>query len=322
MDWEFVGKGIAEIGNMVAGSIMEKYQKEQAEKRFLGRFEEMLRMQEPFKIAANNRVIQNMKDNVKMQFQLHTDKAEYDTRHQAQMDSFFNSEDLMKEVQKNMESKDEKDILWAKQWQRTSGKIHGGQELDDGDEAFIESLNSVARANINSRRYAKRERDRTHQLKVRESENRNKMLENQLINYQSLMSRRDELTDVDKFNLAQKIDNMELQIAQAWSTLDAEIDLEKDRGIWSKKTGLVDPIKKEKFLKRYPEFRSRFTELETATTVLKRQKELYKELFGSVGVKVVSPKRKLSETELQAYMTKYNKTREQSLKDWANFKGK
>lgn len=180
MDWEFVGNGIAQIGSMVAGTIMEKYRQDQAEQQFLKRFEETMKLQEPYKIAENDRIISRMKAGVQQGIQAKKEYAKWKLDWDDDMTTYFHSEELQKRVEKAMKGDDESDKLWVRSWQRTSGRIQRGEDLDKEDESFVESLNSIARATINNKRYEKQKYDNAFQLQADNLQKGLLMLEGQM----------------------------------------------------------------------------------------------------------------------------------------------
>lgn len=150
---------------MIASSIMEQYKLKQQEIRFFRMLGERLKMEEKYSIAANDRAIAGQIQIAKEQYKNRQDYTKWEHGWKQEIGSFFNSEELMKKVEKKSASDDGEDNLWVNNWKRTSGKLQRGENLDDADEGFIETLNAIARANINGMRFEKQRYDEDSQRK-------------------------------------------------------------------------------------------------------------------------------------------------------------
>lgn len=262
IDWEYIGEGISEIAGMVSNTIMDKYSQEQAERRFMSRYKSMLEMKDPYEDKASKRRIAEQLAITRNTMQEQKGFVKWQTEYGNEMQTYFHSEELMKKVEKAMTSDKEEEILWFKNWQRVSGKVRRYEDLEQTDEDFIESLNSIARANINNTRLQKDNRDKKHDQVIQQSKEATLRLE-------AYLGKTGFGVDEKRYEMEQELSGYAAGIATERANLDREIEeldfsipsggiFEKNKaGIWDGEGNII-PERKAKLLEHKGYLKSSF----------------------------------------------------------------
>lgn len=160
MDWEFVGERIASIGNMIAGSIMQKYQQEQEEQRFFKRFEETLRLQEPYKIAENERLIGRMKEEAKIWLDKNKEHTMFKNEYAHKVEANFGSDAMIKKRESILKARKPIDMLWVAQLDRIGAKTRKYEDLTPDEGQFIEYIDDpIVRSTFYDLQFKKKQHD-------------------------------------------------------------------------------------------------------------------------------------------------------------------
>lgn len=282
IDGRFLANAIYQVGSMASATILDQYRQKEAEKRLLSQTEQMMKIREPYDIRHQERAIKAAKEQMLFGIKLQQDHTEWQTKYTNDMTTYFNSEALQKKVQGYMTKQtDEAGNKWVRDWQRVSGKVRRYENLDEQDESFIESLDSVSRMNINHMRRQKELVDRNFFLNKKKAEERILYLQSTILSKDDALKIRklDMYNDIQR--LAEAVDLNKKGLADEIAPLRTGalrgLGFGK-KGIWEK--GKIDPKLRKKLIEIDGSFASKFAVVDNGEARLKEMRENFERLFG------------------------------------------
>lgn len=276
IDWEYIGQGIAEIGSMVSGTIMETYRAKLAEQRFLDRYGEMMRIREPYDKRAMERTIAGNKEAARYAIGLQREQTKWKTNYTNNMMANLNSPELQKRREKAMKSGDPIEQTNIMALDSMIGKLQRGEEVDPNDPV-VQSLPPIARMNFNREYRQNVQANREFGMKM------NKFFQESAKTTSLIQSRADVEADrqfdrdQDRLDLGTKEDE---KVTDLVTLLQSEGDLIYDRGSWLTKEDNKSVINTDgefvmegvkALLKKKPEYAAAFKEI---VNLRQRRKEL------------------------------------------------
>lgn len=298
-DWDIFAKRVGEAGRGAAASIEQRGLNKRAEERALRMHKERLKIEEPFKDLASERILGRQKDIESERIELQKGLIEWQGKLNRGLDIFAGSEGWKKVIEKARKDGGLSQTA-IMQMEDVIMRLRRGDVPEDRDMAVFEALDAFDRLPIMDLfKQNKMYRDKA-QRADRELDIENNKLQGILANREAIDLNREQLMAQRFMNMKRNIITDVEKAEKNFSEYRSELfnDLE-EKGIINAKgevgakwfgmekgslidpnTGMVDEEIKDRLLKKYSRYRHRFERLEVLRKAKEQRSRAVEEFFG------------------------------------------